>query len=164
MTCYDERQDALGGKMRKYFERALSNIIKHGDTDILIVAKTLFETLKKTTQERISEHTVRLIKERSHVLQPELNLAYAIRLIAASEGSDKEEVLNRVYAETRSSLIRTDIILTMAKWRASYWLSDLRTKFRTLGPSEKRAFIIASYVLTDEGDHWRDDIRPEPTL
>jgi Reverse transcriptase (RNA-dependent DNA polymerase) len=63
--------------------------------------------------------------------------------------------------ETRSPMLRTDIILTMAKWRATYWLSDLKTNFRNLSPPERRAFIIASYVLTDEGSHWREFIKPK---
>jgi hypothetical protein len=129
--------------------------------NVLIVARALFENLTKATRDLISENTLKLIRDRSHILQPELNLAYAIRLIAASEGPEKEEALNKVYAETRSSILRTDIILTMAKWRASYWLSDLKTKFRTLGPAERRAFLIASYTLTDEGSHWRDHIKRE---
>ena len=129
--------------------------------NVLIVARALYDDLTKATRDLVSENILNLIKNKSHVLQPELNLAYAIRLIAASEGPEKEEALNRVYGETQSSILRTDIILTMAKWRASYWLSDLKTKFRTLGPSERRAFIIASYVLRDEGSHWRDHIKRE---
>ncbi len=129
--------------------------------NVLIVARALYDDLTKETRYLVSENILNLIKNKSHVLQPELNLAYAIRLIAASEGPEKEEALNRVYGETQSSILRTDIILTMAKWRASYWLSDLKTKFRTLGPSERRAFIVASYVLRDEGSHWRDHIKRE---
>jgi hypothetical protein len=43
----------------------------------------------------------------------------------------------------------------MAKWKNWYWLSDLRTNFRSLSPAERRAFIVASYALRDEGKHWR---------
>jgi hypothetical protein len=129
--------------------------------NVLIVARALYDDLTKMTQNLISEYILNLIRNKSHVLQPELNLAYAIRLIAASDGPEKEEALNRVYGATQSSILRTDIILTMAKWRASYWLSDIKTKFRTLGPSERRAFIVASYVLTDEGNHWRNHIKRE---
>jgi hypothetical protein len=51
----------------------------------------------------------------------------------------------------------------MAKWDAWYWLSDLRNQFRTLTPLERRAFIVASYKLSDEGRHWRSHIQPELT-
>ena len=49
----------------------------------------------------------------------------------------------------------------MARWRASYWLSNLKNEFRTLSTWERRAFIIASYSLNDEGSHWRRNIAGE---
>jgi hypothetical protein len=144
---------------------AVLSLIKNADllypiyANVLIVAKSLFPDLTKETQDRVQSEILALIRQRSHVLQPELNLAYSVRLIAASEGPEKEEILNRVYAETRSSRLRADIILIMAKWRASYWLSDLRTRFGNLSAAERRAFIVSSYVLADEGSHWRSHIK-----
>jgi hypothetical protein len=127
----------------------------------LLVAKTLFSDLKEDTRQKIIEHIRQLISSKSYVLLVEHNLAYAIRLISCADGPENEEILNRVYKETRNILIRRDIILAMAKWRASYWLSDLKSDFRTLSPAERRAFIVASYVLKDEGSHWRDHIKRE---
>mgnify|MGYP003366041198 CR=1 FL=1 len=60
-----------------------------------------------------------------------------------------------------SPLIRRDIILVMARWGQWYWISDLKNKFRTLSGPERRAFIVASYILKDEGNHWRDHIKKE---
>jgi hypothetical protein len=51
----------------------------------------------------------------------------------------------------------------MARWEAGFWLSDLRNRFRMLSPLERRAFILASYRLTDEGQHWRRSIKREFT-
>jgi hypothetical protein len=51
----------------------------------------------------------------------------------------------------------------MARWRAWAWLSDLKNSFRTLSPTERRAFVIASYVMSDEGRHWRQHISRELT-
>jgi hypothetical protein len=126
-----------------------------------MVAKSLFKDLKVETQNSLIEKIAQLIKSKSHVVQAELNLAYAIRVIAESQGPELEELLHGVYAETKSSTLRRDIILVMAKWRAWYWLSNLRSEFRTLGAAERRAFIVASYVMTDEGKHWRNHIEPE---
>lgn len=49
----------------------------------------------------------------------------------------------------------------MAKWAQWPWLSDLKSSFRGLGPSERRAYLIGSFVLDDEGRHWRRHIRRE---
>jgi hypothetical protein len=129
--------------------------------NVLLVAKAVFDELKPETGSQIITHVRRLVSSKSHVLQVELNLAYAVRLLSCEDCPENQEVLNKVYKETRSVPIRRDIILAMAKWRAWYWLSDLRAHFRTLSPAERRAFLISSYVLTDEGRHWRDHIGPE---
>jgi hypothetical protein len=52
-------------------------------------------------------------------------------------------------------MIRRDAILAMARGGDWYSLSDLRNSFGTMTPPERRAFIVASYSLKDEGDHWR---------
>jgi hypothetical protein len=109
----------------------------------------------------VIEHVRKLVKERSHAMQIDLTLSYAVRLLSCAAGPENEETLNRVFKETSSISIRRDIILAMARWKAWYWLSDLRGNFRTLSPAERRAFLVASYVLTDEGKHWRDHIKQE---
>lgn len=129
--------------------------------NVLLVTKAVYEELRPETQSKIMEHIRSLIKSKSHVLAVELNLAYAVRLLSCAGGAENEEVLNRIYKNTNSLSIRRDVILAMAKRRASYWLSDLRANFRILSPAERRAFIVASYALTDEGSHWRSHIAPE---
>ncbi len=129
--------------------------------NILLVAKALYEDLTEETKTKINMHIRDLLRKRSHVLQVELNLAYAIRLLSCTSGPDNEEILNRLFWTTNSILIRRDIILAMSKWNAWYWLSNLKGTFRTLSPAERRAFVVASYTLRDEGDHWRQHITPE---
>jgi hypothetical protein len=129
--------------------------------NVLVVAKHLFGELSSTTQRAIVSYVADLLRTKSHVVRVDLNTVYAVRLLSCVQSPENEELLNRLYSETRSVLLRRDIILAMAKWRAWYWLSDLRASFRTLTPAERRSFLVASYVLTDEGKHWRDHISPE---
>jgi hypothetical protein len=129
--------------------------------NVLLTAKLLYADLRPEIQIKIIEFVRSLIRNQSHVLRTELNLSYAIRLLACSSGPEDEETLHKAYDKARSQLVRKDIILAMAKWRATYWLSNLKANFRTLGPTERRAFIIASYALADEGRHWRQHILPE---
>jgi hypothetical protein len=49
----------------------------------------------------------------------------------------------------------------MANWGIWYWLSDLKNQFRQLTGPERRAFIVASYKLSDEGKYWRRNIKDE---
>ena len=131
--------------------------------NVLMVAKAVFSDLGGTIGKDIISSVRDLITDDSHVLRVDLNLAYAIRLLSCCHSPESEELLIRLYDKQTSLLLRRDIILALAKWQAWYWLSDLRTRFRTLSPPERRAFVIASFVLKDEGKHWRDHISPELT-
>jgi hypothetical protein len=122
---------------------------------VLTVAKSVFEEISLDAQEHIHKKVIDLVQGRSHVLRVDLNLAFAILLLSCRRSPEAEAALAKIYKQSASSILRRDIILTMAKWKNWYWLSDLRTNFRSLGPAERRAFIVASYALRDEGRHWR---------
>ena len=70
-------------------------------------------------------------------------------------------VLANLYDATNSEAIRRDIILIMARWKNWIWLSDRRAYFRSMRPMERRAYIAASYTLSDEGKHWRQHTKNE---
>jgi hypothetical protein len=131
--------------------------------NVLMVAKAVFSDLEEKTRIGIISRVRQLITDGSHVCRVELNLGYAIRLLSCSHSPESEQLLISLYDTTTSLMLRRDIILALAKWHAWYWLSDLRTRFRTLSPPERRAFVVASFVLKDEGKHWRDHIGPELT-
>ncbi|MHB1219764.1 MAG: RNA-directed DNA polymerase [Alphaproteobacteria bacterium] len=123
---------------------------------VLHVVRAVFVDLSPETQTSVLQKIIALIERQSHVLRVELALAYAIRLLSCRHSPEAEAILEKIYRQASSSaLLRRDIILVMAKWRNWYWLSDLRASFRTLSPAERRAFIVASYLLKEEGRHWR---------
>jgi hypothetical protein len=129
--------------------------------NVLLVAKTLYSDLAPDTKNKIIGHIQKLFRTNSHVLGVDLNLSYAVRLLSCASGPENEEILNKIFKQTGDISIRRDVIIAMARWNAWYWLSNLRGEFRTLSPIERRAFIVASYALKDEGKHWRDHITPE---
>jgi hypothetical protein len=123
--------------------------------------KTLYENLREEAREEIIRYVRDLLFTNSHVLQTDLNLSYAVRLLSCKSGSENEEALHRVFNQSENSLIRKDVIITMAKWRATYWLSNLKANFRTLTPIEKRSFLVASFAMREEGSHWRSHAKAE---
>jgi hypothetical protein len=131
-------------------------------SSVLTVAKSVFDELSPEAQANVHKKIAALIENRSHVLSVELNLAYALRLLSCRHSPEAEAVLAKLFKlSSSSSFLRRDIILIMAKWRNWYWLSDLRASFGSLGVAERRAFIIASYALRDEGKHWRNHTADE---
>lgn len=107
-----------------------------------------------------------LIRESHYVAKIDLNLAFMIRVLAGKQSIDNEQLLIQLYnaphgfGSSAAPTIQRDIMLTLARWRTSYWLSDQKNYISTAHPWVKRAFLIASYALGDEGRHWRDVNRP----
>jgi hypothetical protein len=128
---------------------------------VLIMIDQVFEELADSTRVAIIEKIQEMIRLESHVFRVDVHLSYAIRVIAHSNNTDGQVLLQQLYEKRTSPLIRRDIILVMAKWGEWYWLSDIKNRFRTLSDPERRAFILSSYILKDEGDHWRDHIKKE---
>ena len=94
-------------------------------------------------------------------LKPQMEQDEVDRELAHSNSPDNQALLQQLYEDRTSPIVRRDIILALAKWGEWYWLSDIRNRFRELSGPERRAFIIASYVLKDEGDHWRKHVGKE---
>lgn len=67
----------------------------------------------------------------------------------------KEEILISIFDKTTKSLVKRQVIMVMASWDCHYWLTDIKGQYSGFTEWEKRALIIASYSLGDEGKHWR---------
>ncbi len=153
--------------------RALNQFAREGairmllDGDNLEILSPVFVTLMRAVRgvynesdsnlkDFIDDALLQLYNSRSHLLSVELNLCYFIRALSLRRSERKEEILIDLFERQSSHLIRRHIILTMGSWRCFYWLTDLRKRYSGLSDWEKRAFIAVSYVLGDEGRHWRD--------
>lgn len=123
---------------------------------VLMSIKKIYESLEPETKGYIQNRLREMVLSNSHVFSLDLNKAFAIRVFMQENSPENEEVICKLFETSNSSIVRRESILAMAKWEQYYWLSDLRNKFPTFSAGERRAFIIASYKLVDEGKHWRD--------
>jgi hypothetical protein len=80
-------------------------------------------------------------------------------VLANDLSEEADDILINIYDKTRSMLIRRDIILVMARRNSDFWISDIRKKYKTVTEWERTALIVASYVLGDEGEHWRNSVK-----
>ncbi len=108
----------------------------------------------------------KLIQDRHYVAQADLNLAFMVRVLAAQHSMENELLLIQLYqsphgfGSSPAPNVQRDIMLALARWGVTYWLSDQKNYISTAPVWVKRAFIIASYVLGDEGRYWRDANMP----
>jgi len=154
----------LEGKSR---EDAILSVIENFDvlypilSSVLMMVEHLYDDLEENTQTAVLSKLQELIENDSHVLRVDMHLSYAIRVLSHSNTPQIQYILQGLFDSRPSELIRRDIILVMARWGEWYWLSDLKNRYRELSSPERRAFIASSFILKDEGTHWRDHMKHE---
>lgn len=126
---------------------------------VMQLCRALLPTLDSVVRDTLCKTLRELIATDSYITQVPSNLAFALRVLTADASEEAELLLASIYKKSSSMMIRRDVILQMAYRQADYWLSDCRTRFATLTGWERRALLIASYTLGDEGKHWRDSIK-----
>lgn len=127
----------------------------------LIVMDQVYAELGDATKAEISSRIVELIRSDSHVFRVDVHLCFALRVLQHAHTEEVQQLLKELYQTRTSEIVRRDIILIMASWGDWYWLSDLRNRYRQLSAAEKRALLVSSYALKDEGKHWRSSIKKE---
>jgi hypothetical protein len=128
--------------------------------NVLITTRAVFQDLDDETKGFVL-NVRRLISIKSRVMVVDINLQYAVRLLAAEMSEESKLLFNTIFTSDRNDLIKRDIIIAFTRWHDWYWLSDLKNRYRNLSAPERRAFVIASFHLGDEGQHWRQHMRLE---
>lgn len=148
-------------------DHAVLSIIENSDilypifSSALIMMDKVFDELEENTKTSLTQKIVDLIRSDSHVLRVDVHLCFALRVLQHTNSEVVQQLLKDLYENRKSDIVRRDIILIMALWGDWYWLSDLRNQYRQLSAPEKRALLVASYSLKDEGRHWREHMKKE---
>ena len=129
--------------------------------NLMILIDSVFERLSGRMQTTVHNLIRELVDTSSYILKIDLNISYALRVLSRIYSEENEIIVIKLWNGTDSALIKRDIILIMAKWNATHWISDLKNRYASLTTWEKRSFIIASYKLGDEGRHWRSHFKDQ---
>jgi hypothetical protein len=132
-------------------------------TSVMILIKSIIDDIDKSTRTAVFQSIRNLIKQGSYITRVPANLAFAIRVLAHDDSEETDAILAALYKEPVNMMIKRDIILIMAKRNSDYWISNCRKQYSVITPWERRALLIASYILEDEGKHWREAIKKEVT-
>ncbi len=126
---------------------------------IMILLKRVIGEMDEPARQEILRRLRGLIGTDAYVVQVPTHLAYTVRVLAHDKSEEADEILDRVYQRSRSSAIRRDVILAMARRNADYWVSDVWKNFATLTDWERTALLVGSFILGDEGKHWRGSLK-----
>lgn len=122
---------------------------------LMTVLRVMYSELDAETRDVVDRALIDLVTRDSHIIKLDLNLAYAVRVLRKRHTHETEALLVKVFKSNTSPLVRREIVLAWAEWKHTHSLSDLKKHFHALSKWERRAFVVASYILTDEGKHWR---------
>ena len=153
----DEREAALRVLLDHENLVLLSPIFPH----LIRVIRGLYEDVSESTKGFIDESLLELDAVKSHLISIDVNRCYFVELLSRRRSWHKEQVLAAMYEESRNPLLRRMIIHTLANWNCHDFISAQLPHFSSLSPWERRALIIGSFCLGDEGRHWRSHRKGE---
>ena len=128
-------------------------------SNVMRLLRSLYDEIDDETKDLADETMISLFNEGSHLIHNDLNLSYLLQVFGQRMSCEKETILIDLYERSQSPLVKKEIILVMAKWGATYWLSDILRRFGSLSKWERKAFIVAAYHMDDEGEHWLNHIK-----
>lgn len=123
---------------------------------VAIVLKRIIPQLEDADAATLFAKLRGIVATQSHLMLVPANRAYLIRLLALDPTTDADGSLAQLYESASDIVSKRDVILAMSRRGRQYWLSKMLNQYNTLTQWEKRAMIVGSYVLRDQGRHWRD--------
>ncbi|HRF81870.1 MAG TPA: reverse transcriptase domain-containing protein, partial [Flavobacteriales bacterium] len=125
--------------------------------NLMIAIFSNYDRLDVESRAIIMSKLRELVAKDSYMLQVELNVAYMVRVLGKEASGENQEVLVGLFQKFNSSvLVRSWVMQVFTNWRLEFWLSDIKPNFGTMTKWERRIFILSSFVLGDEGKHWRE--------
>jgi len=144
-----------GGAIRTILDPGNLSVLSPVFVTILRLVRSVYPSLLDTDKDFVDGVLMQLHEEGSPLLSVELHLSYFVQVLGQRRSSAKEELLVEMFEAHQKPLIRRLILLILTDWECHYWLAALKRQYPGFSVWEKRAFILASYVLGDEGHHWR---------
>ncbi|MGL5823816.1 MAG: RNA-directed DNA polymerase [Nocardioides sp.] len=121
--------------------------------------------LSDEAQDEVHASLRGMVRDRHHLAQVDVNLAYIIRVLSQKSDRENTDLLIRLfgqnhgYAGASAPNIQRDIMLALGRWETQFWLHDRKPHYSAMHEWVARAFFISSYALGDEGRHWRQSVK-----
>lgn len=131
---------------------------------VMLLCRAIINDLDHEAKDLVFKDIRELIRSQSYITKVPINLMYAVRILAHDNSVEADLVLRSVFERDQNNpVLKSEIILAMAQHNSHYWISDQLKSFSSASLSrwEKRSLIISSYILGDEGKHWRNKIKKE---
>lgn len=117
---------------------------------------TIVDDFSEVQREVVTDRIIGLYERGHEVMSIPSHISFSNRIISKHKSIKNQNYLTNMFEVQSNPLVRRDIIVIFSNWMNFPWLSMFRAKFAAASPWERRAFILASYSMSDEGRHWRE--------
>lgn len=125
---------------------------------VLRVLDDLSAGLSEDGRASLTTELRRRLSEGAYFMRLPVNQAYTLRVLRHENLEENYFIAAKIFKDAPAFLQR-DIVIHMHNWRNADWLSEQRRQWRNHHPWVKRALLLASYSLNDEGRHWRKTLK-----
>jgi hypothetical protein len=94
-----------------------------------------------------------------HLLLPEANVLYFLRLISFKKNEIRGRYVRKLYDSTASQAVRRECIDCWRRWGDRANFLRLRNQWQTLGADEQRMLWLAAGSFGEEGGHARNQLK-----
>lgn len=122
---------------------------------LMIVIDGIKEDLTLEELSVIHEKLIELAEANSHILGLDVHRSFAVRVLRKLNDHRVNAIFSSWF-ENGSQFLKRDVIIAHVCNNNWLQLSDIKNRMTGDSPWVRRAMIVASYVLRDEGRHWRD--------
>lgn len=128
---------------------------------VMLLLRAIMTDIEGSTRQEVFKALRHMIIRGSYITQVPTNLSFALRVLSHDESDETDTLLVRLFKQPLNMMLKRDIILIMANRGADYWISNCRKQYSVLTSWERRALIISSYLLEDEGKYFRESVKDE---
>lgn len=127
----------------------------------LVAKRAASEKNHELTQNIINSVTASLQNDR-YISDSDINTIYCARIVGEVKTTDNEKLLGKLYqrpfgiSNQPSTLVQVEVLHILARWSSTSWLRTVKNSYGSMHPRLQEEFYRASYVLRDEGAHWRE--------
>lgn len=128
---------------------------------VLRVLDDLSGNLDDSTRATVNSELRRRISDGEYFMRLPINQAYALRILRHENDEENYFLSGRIF-KSAPAFLQRDIVIHMHNWGNADWISEQRRQWAHQHPWVRRALVLASYQLKDEGSHWRKGLHLTP--
>ena len=144
-------------------ERSLSLLLAAENVDVLApvfphlmrIVRGTYDELGASAKDMVDAALLALIQGDSHILSIDINRLFLVQVLSRRHAVAKEKALVGMHPNCANPLLRRMVIHALANWDCRYFVKRELRNFASTSPWERRALIVSSFRLGDEGRHWR---------